>query len=122
MLVVDDEIQIAKCLRRLLMREGFDVEMAFGAHQALDVLERFRPDLVVSDFRMPAMNGAELLAEVRRRLPLTVRVIASGYADLAPVMAGVEVGEICRCFKKPWDDRELVTELRGLLDGGEPVP
>jgi two-component system, OmpR family, response regulator VicR len=114
-LVVDDEVQIARCLRRLLERAGFEVAVAHCPLEALDRLDSFRPDLVLSDFRMPRMSGADLLAEVQRRIPVAIRVVASGYAELEAVQAGVEQGVICRVLKKPWDDRALVDEIRRLL-------
>jgi response regulator RpfG family c-di-GMP phosphodiesterase len=115
-LIVDDEPQIGKCLRRLLVREGFEVAVAEGPKQALAVVDDFRPDLVLSDYRMPGMNGALLLAEVKKRCPTAVRVILSGYADIEAVLSSVNIGEICRFLKKPWDDDELVAQLRSMLE------
>lgn len=114
-LVVDDEIQVANALRRLLRRAGFEVRTASSGPEALAALEVFAPDLVLSDFRMPGMSGAELLAEVRRRYPLALRVVLSGFADLGSVVASVNDGEICRFIHKPWDDAELVERIRRLL-------
>jgi two-component system response regulator VicR len=114
-LIVDDEVQVANALRRLFRRTGFEVETASSGREALDKLAAFNPDVVLSDFRMPAMNGAELLAEVKRRMPLTLRLILSGYADLDSVLASVNEGEICRFFSKPWDDATLVPTITELL-------
>lgn len=114
-LIVDDEVQVCSALRRLFRREDFEVEIAASGPEALLKLEAFRPDVVLSDFRMPQMNGAELLAEVRRRLPLALRIILSGYSDLASVMASVNDGEICRFISKPWDNETLVPTIRTIL-------
>lgn len=118
-LIVDDEVQVCSSLRRLFRREGFEVETAEGGPEALLKLDAFRPDAVLSDFRMPRMNGAELLAEVRRRLPRALRIILSGYSDLASVMASVEEGEICRFISKPWDNETLVPTIRAMLVPGD---
>lgn len=114
-LVVDDEPQVAHALRRLLKREGFDVQVAFNGAEALERLKEFTPDIVLSDFRMPGMTGGELLQQVKRSHPLALRLIISGYADFKSVVASVNEGEICRFISKPWDDAELVTYLKGLL-------
>lgn len=114
-LIVDDEAQVCSSLRRLFRREDFEVETATSGPEALLKLEAFRPDVVLSDFRMPQMNGAELLAEVRRRAPLALRIILSGYSDLSSVVASVNEGEICRFISKPWDNETLVPTIRSLL-------
>jgi len=114
-LVVDDEPQVAHALRRLLRREGFDVQLAFNGEEALERLKVFSPDIVLTDFRMPGMTGSELLQRVKRSHPLALRLIISGYADFKSVVASVNEGEICRFISKPWDDAELVSYLVGLL-------
>ncbi|RJS17997.1 response regulator [Corallococcus sp. H22C18031201] len=114
-LVVDDEPQVAHALRRLLRREGFTVEVAYNGEEALERLQQFTPDIVLSDFRMPGMTGSELLQQVKRSHPLALRLIISGYADFKSVVASVNDGEICRFISKPWDDAELVAYLLGLL-------
>lgn len=113
-LVVDDEVEIGKALRRLLRGE-FDVELATSGAEALQRLAQVPVDLVLSDFRMPGMNGAELLMEVKRLFPATVRAMLSGYADFNSVLAAVNDGEVVRFIRKPWDDVELVALLRRLL-------
>ena len=114
-LIVDDEVQVCSSLRRLFRREGFEVETAEGGPDALLKLDAFRPDVVLSDFRMPRMSGAELLAEVRKRLPQALRIILSGYADLTPIMASVQEGEVSRFINKPWDNDTLVSSIRAML-------
>ena len=113
-LMVDDEVQVLHALRRLFRREGFEVELAGGGAEALAKLQTFAPDVVLSDFRMPGMNGAELLAEVKRREPLAVRMIVSGFADRDTVDTAAH-GEECRFVAKPWDDAALVQTIRALL-------
>jgi len=116
-LVVDDEAPIVRCLQRFLTRAGFDVAIALSTAEALSIFEGFRPDMVISDFRMPGMNGADLLAEVKRRSPHTSCVIASGYADLESIRGEVALDDIVCCFlRKPWDNRDLLAQLRALLE------
>ncbi len=114
-LIVDDEIQVAKALGRTLRRADFEVELAGSGAEALAKLATFTPDAVISDFRMPGMSGGELLAEVKRRLPLALRLILSGHADLRSILSSINEGDICRFLSKPWDDAEIVALLRKLL-------
>ncbi len=118
-LIVDDEVQVCSSLRRLFRREDFEVEIASSGPEALLKLDAFRPDVVLSDFRMPQMNGVELLAEVRRRLPRALRIILSGYSDLSFVMASVKEGEVSRFISKPWDSETLVPTIRTVLEQRE---
>jgi HD-like signal output (HDOD) protein len=82
-LFVDDEPLILEGLQRMLrgMREEWDMEFLDGGESALERMNACRFDVVVSDMRMPGMNGAELLNEVMRRHPKVVRLILSGHAD-----------------------------------------
>jgi DNA-binding NtrC family response regulator len=115
-LIVDDEVEIARALRRLLRRE-FNVELAHSGAEALQKLEQAPVDLVLSDFRMPNMSGAQLMSEIKNRWPTTARVILSGYADIESMLASVNEGEVCRFLRKPWDDTELLATLRSVLEG-----
>lgn len=114
LLIVDDEVEIVKALRRLL-RHDFKVEVAHTGAEALSRLEQGSIDVVLSDFRMPGMNGAELLAQVKARWPATARAMLSGYADLDSTNVPVAEGQITRFIRKPWDDEELRETLRTLL-------
>jgi DNA-binding NtrC family response regulator len=115
-LIVDDEPEIARSLQRVL-RMTYEIQLANGPQDALAKLEAFAPDAVISDFRMPEMNGAQLLAEVHRRRPNTVGLILSGYSDLE---FGLETSEAIAMFlKKPWNNQELLRELAALLEESE---
>lgn len=110
-LFVDDEPHILKGLRRsLLDREG-DWEPAFCAsgQDALDELARQPADVVVSDMRMPSMDGAQLLDLVRQRFPATIRVILSGFAEKESVLR--TVGPAHLYLAKPCDPDSLFTAI-----------
>ncbi len=100
-LLVDDEQSVLVALRRFLRRKGFEVEVAQNGQEALDSLDRIRPDVVVSDFKMPGMNGAQLLATVAQRFPSARRIMLSGCAE-------VPLGVDAVFLPKPWDDDELL--------------
>ncbi len=119
-LIVDDEVEIARALRRLLRRE-FNVELAHSGAEALQKLEQMPVDLVLSDFRMPNMSGAQLMSEIKNRWPTTARVILSGYADIESMLASVNEGEVCRFLRKPWNDDELLVTLRSVLEGHDAI-
>jgi DNA-binding response OmpR family regulator len=112
-LVVDDEVEVAKALQRLLRRAQFEVAIATDGASALDALDQFSPDLVISDYRMPAMNGAELVREILRRRPRTVCLLLSGYVGADDTA--------CECLAKPFDGKALVASIKLRLgDGGTP--
>ncbi|MEY4717604.1 MAG: hypothetical protein RL563_222, partial [Pseudomonadota bacterium] len=107
LLFVDDEINILKALRRLFRGSEFQVQIAESGAEGLAILEQTAIDLVISDMRMPQMNGAEFLAQVAERWPDTVRVLLTGYADIESTVAAVNKGRIYCYISKPWEDNEL---------------
>lgn len=105
-LCVDDEPNILRSLKWLLQRQ-FDVTVAPSGEQALALLAEGDFDVVVSDQRMPGMSGAELLREVRRRSPRSMRILLTGYSDIQAILRSVNEGEVFRYIHKPWDVNEL---------------
>jgi YesN/AraC family two-component response regulator len=116
-LIVDDEVHVVGALRRLFRREGFCIEVALNGAEAIEKLATFEADVVISDLKMPGMDGLELLGQVLRIAPKTVRVLISGHADPS-VKSGPGAGIISHFSSKPWDDARLVADVRALLDGG----
>lgn len=114
-LFVDDEPNILDTFRRNL-RRAFDVATAEGPEQGLQALENAGPfAVVVSDLRMPVMDGITFLEHVRERAPDTVRIILSGHGDFATAVAAVNRGAVFRFLTKPCPPEELVTVLRDGL-------
>jgi YesN/AraC family two-component response regulator len=83
-LFVDDEVRILEGLQRLMWLQRREWEMAFapGGKAALTMLEACTFDVIVSDMRMPEMDGAELLEIVREKYPNVLRFILSGYSEM----------------------------------------
>jgi len=110
-LFVDDEKQILDGIRRLLNDQGDVWEMRFaqGGEEALKLCQASRFDVVVSDMRMPGMDGATLLGRVRDLSPDAARLILSGYADLALATRAIPVAH--RVLAKPCDGIELQTTI-----------
>lgn len=115
-LCVDDEPNILSALRRTLRGDGLRVLTAQGGAEALEVLERESVDIVISDMRMPGMDGAELLERVHHRWPTSIRVLLTGHADTRAAVAAINRGRIFRYLTKPWDDVELRSVVRQGLD------
>lgn len=112
-LCVDDEPYVLKALRRLFLDTEFEVETAPNALDALALLrDSARVAVVIADYRMPGMNGVELLSEVFSSWPESSRIILSGYADTATVLEAINRGHVDKFIPKPWDDAELIETVR----------
>jgi response regulator RpfG family c-di-GMP phosphodiesterase len=116
LLFVDDEPGILAALRRLFRPHGYRILTAESGAEGLEVLGREEVDLVVSDMRMPNMDGAKFLREVRARRPQVVRLLLTGYADIASTIEAINHGEIYRYISKPWDDDEIVHTVKDALE------
>ena len=116
LLFVDDEPAVLSALRRLLRPLGHRILLAESGAAAIEILEKESVDLVMSDMRMPQMDGAQLLQIVRQRWPDVMRLLLTGYADISSTIAAINQGEIHRYIAKPWDDQELMLSLREALD------
>jgi response regulator RpfG family c-di-GMP phosphodiesterase len=115
-LLVDDEESILNSLRRLLRGQPYDVLLATSGAQALDMLAQQPVNLVMSDARMPNMDGASLLAHVRQLYPETARIMLTGYADPGAIIKAINDGQIHRYISKPWNDEEMLLILRQSLE------
>ena len=116
LLFVDDEPGILSSLRRLFRPHGYRILVAESGALGLAELEKTPVDLVISDMRMPEMDGATFLKAVRQRWPDTVRILLTGYADVTSTVAAINEGEIYRYVSKPWDDTEIVNTVREALE------
>lgn len=114
-LLVDDEEMILNALRRVLASFEWDVLIAESGVQALEIMARQPIALIISDQRMPEMNGLELLNVVKKEYPDTVRIILTGYAEMDVVVKAINQGEVYRFFTKPWNSSELLETVREVL-------
>ena len=107
-LLVDDEVNILSSLRRLFRPSGYRILTAESAAMGLAILEEDTVDLVISDMRMPNMSGAEFLKEVKERWPSTIRILLTGYSEIAATISAINEGGIYRYLSKPWNENELL--------------
>ncbi|MBV6752474.1 response regulator [Pseudomonas chlororaphis] len=114
-LLVDDEESILNSLRRLLRSQGYELFLADSGARALEIMAQQPIDLVISDARMPNMDGATLLARIHELYPACLRILLTGYADLDMIAKAINEGRIYRYLSKPWNDEELLmTITQGL--------
>ena len=116
-LCVDDEPNVLKAMQRLFLDEDYEILLANSGAEGLTILEQNPAvQLVISDYRMPGMNGVDFLKDVCDRRPETVRIVLSGYADTAAVVSAINEGQIYKFIPKPWDDDELLVNIRNALE------
>ncbi len=112
LLLVDDEPNIPKAIRRALRHEGYHITLAHSGQDALDLFKENSFDVVISDHRMPGMTGAELLTKIKASNPETVRIMLSGQADMDAVVQAVNDGAIYKFLVKPWANDNLRSIVR----------
>ncbi len=112
LLLLDDEANILRALQRLLRQDGYRILATTSAAEAFELLAQNRVQVIVSDQRMPEMNGTEFLSRVKELHPETIRIVLSGYSEIESITQAVNRGAIYKFFTKPWDDMQLREELR----------
>lgn len=115
-LCVDDEQNVLNSLVRLFIDEDYNILTATSGKEGLDILKKESVQIVISDYRMPIMNGAEFLKEVCELQPPTVRIVLSGYADTASILSSINEGQIYKFIPKPWNDDELKVTILNAIE------
>lgn len=107
LMVVDDEIDNLDLLYRTFRRE-FDVYRAESAFKALETLDsKGEMAVIISDQRMPEMNGTEFLSKTVERFPDTIRILLTGYTDVEDLVEAINSGQVFKYITKPWNPEEL---------------
>ncbi len=116
-LIVDDEEKIGKALERLIKRLGVRSFYAPSGLLALEFIRQsgFELSMILSDQRMPGMEGTRFLEKARAVTPDTVRFLITGYADINAVAGAVNRGAVHRFITKPWDNEGLMAMIRAGL-------
>ncbi|OJV62141.1 MAG: hypothetical protein BGO41_02120 [Clostridiales bacterium 38-18] len=117
-LIVDDEVEILKSLSRGLHSEAYSLIFATSGMQALEAFVREdKISVLITDMRMPGMNGLELLKQVEEISPETIKIVLSGYTQLPQILATINSVNIYKFMTKPWDlEAELKVYIREAID------
>ncbi len=112
LLLLDDEENVLRSMVRLFRRDGYQILTASSVREAFDLLASQSVQVIVSDQRMADMDGTEFLTRVRDLYPDTIRMVLSGYTDLATITEAINHGAIYRFLTKPWGDDALRQHIR----------
>ncbi|MBI5331610.1 MAG: EAL domain-containing protein [Betaproteobacteria bacterium] len=107
LLLLDDETNVLHALARAFKRDGYPLLLAHDTREAFDLLACNRVGVIVSDQRMPDMEGVEFLRRARALYPDTVRILLTGHPDPQTMAEAINTGEVFRFVAKPWDDAQL---------------
>ncbi|WP_236551442.1 response regulator [Billgrantia tianxiuensis] len=107
LLLLDDEANILRALKRVLRRDGYRVLTTTSAQEAFELLATETVQVIISDQRMPEMSGTEFLRRAKELYPDTVQIVLSGYTDLKTITEAINESAIYKFLTKPWDDEEL---------------
>ena len=115
--VVDDERIVTSAFKTLLKVEGFsDAHFFNSPKDALDYLKDNQPDLVISDFLMPEMNGLEFLSEVKKLYPEVSKILLTGYADKENAIKAINEIGLYRYIEKPWNNDDLIINIKNGIE------
>ncbi|MCD6570076.1 MAG: response regulator [Deltaproteobacteria bacterium] len=116
-LCVDDEENVLRALKRLFLDDDYEILTCTSGNEGLEILEGTAPiQVIISDYRMPGMDGVDFLKEVRKKWPDTVRIVLSGYADTASVVSAINEGHIYKFIPKPWNNDELKVTIANAIE------
>ncbi len=115
-LLVDDELNILRALERMLRRAGYDVYCANSAQEGLLLLDQQDIKVIITDFRMPEINGAEFLKLAKRQSPHIVAMILSAYADFNSVVEVLNSGLAFKFLQKPWLETQLLADIDAAFE------
>lgn len=111
-LFVDDEINVLNALKRGLIDEDYRCEFALNAKDALKIMEEQDICVVVTDMKMPGMDGLSLLKIIKAKYPNTIRIVLSGYTQIQQVLLTVNQADIFKFITKPW---KLEEEFKDII-------
>jgi len=114
-LLVDDDLPILDTLKKVLAREGLEITATSTPEEALQRLRQEAFAVIISDFRMPGMDGITLLEKAQEISPDTVRLMLTGHTDTALALEAINRGHVYRFLIKPWDNADLRIALRQAI-------
>ncbi|MDE5422330.1 sigma-54 dependent transcriptional regulator [Ancylomarina sp. DW003] len=114
-LIIDDDPTICIMLQGLLNKKGFDTEIAFSANEGLKKFSTFKPDLVISDFRLPDINGLDLLKEIKKLNPQIPVIIMTSYAEIRTAVNAIKLGAY-EYITKPLNPEEILVLINSAIE------
>ena len=114
-IVIDDEVNAAAALETLLKEDGYEVTRAHDARTGLQLLEKEEPDVVLTDLRMPGMDGIELLTRIKQIRPETMVILMTAYGTVKTAVKAMKLGAE-DYLGKPIDVEELEVVLQKVLE------
>ncbi len=115
-LFVDDEPAILSAVKRLLRSSPYNILLAVSAAEALEIMEKRRVEILVTDLKMPGMDGLSLLQIVKNKYPDTIRMALSAVTAAGQLLPCINSGEIFRYLTKPIDPGDLRTALKNAVE------
>lgn len=115
-LLVDDETSILRSLKRMLRQEPYIVKTANTPNKAIDMARNDNFHVIISDYRMPGMNGVDMFLEINKQSPDSVKIILSGYADMSIITDALNQEYIDKYILKPWNENSLKREITNSID------
>ena len=115
-LIVDDEEDILKLMKNLLEMKGYKALMAPDGETALKISKGVDLGAVISDYRMPGMNGVELLSRLREEHTDVPMILATAFADVNIVIEAINKGRAYKLIRKPWDPFDLQQEVKSAVE------
>lgn len=115
-LIVDDEEMVIKAIERSLRNENYNIFTALGGEEGLKLLEMRDFDLVMSDQRMPGMDGVTFLQKVKAEQPHTLTIMLTGETEIQVAMQAINEAGVYKFIMKPWDDDDLKITIRRALE------
>lgn len=119
LLIVDDEEAILASAKRLFRGKQIELITESSPEKALKILNKQDIDIVISDFRMPGMNGTEFLEQVKNQYPHVTRMMLTGYLELNIIQEAVNRAGVFRFLTKPWEEADLLQSVEAAKSNSE---
>jgi len=114
-LIVDDEENILKALKRLLRAEPYEIYTASTPEESIAMCSEQSFDVILSDYRMPSMNGTDMFRLIQDKLPDSIKIIISGYTDMDIILDALNQEYVDKYILKPWNEENLKIEIEKSL-------
>ena len=115
-LVVDDDPAVRTAMRQMMERQGYEVHLAQDGPEALEIARAQPPDLILCDYRMPQMDGIEVLKAMSDICPEAIRILVTAHGEIDVAMSAINEAGIYKFVLKPWSPRDLAVMVKRALE------